>query len=79
MNYLFQKAIYYRTYRPTKQSALYNVDVAHELHYMAKKTALQTKESTFSGKDPMPVIAFLLTLKQPATLVKYMRGNHCGY
>lgn len=54
-----RKAADYHTYRLIKQLARYDDNVEHELHWMARKTAVQMKNGTISGKDHMSVIAFL--------------------
>lgn len=63
VNDLLWKALDCPTYSLIKRSAWYDEDVAHELHRMAKRTAAQMNDRTFSGRDPMSVIAFLQDLR----------------
>lgn len=60
---LFKKAVHYHKYHPIKKLVRYDEDVAHDLQRMAKKTAVQIKDKTFSEKDPMSVVAFLQNYK----------------
>lgn len=54
----FATAVNYPNYRYLNKVSLYDDDVEHELHRMAKKIAVQMKDRTFPGKDPSLVIAF---------------------
>lgn len=63
INDCFTAAVDYRSYHRLKKSSRYGNDLAHELHRMAKKVAVQMKDRTFSAKDPLSVVAFLQRFK----------------
>lgn len=50
-------------YRLIENLALYEDNVPNELYKMTKKTAVQSKDGTFSGKDQVSIIAFLQDFK----------------
>lgn len=62
-NECFAAAVDYRKYRRHKNFSCYDDDAANELHNMANKIAIRTEDQTFSGKDPMSVIAFFWEIK----------------
>lgn len=59
----FEAEIDYQNYRLLKKTFRYDDNVAHELYKMAKKIAVYLKDRTFSGKELISVIAFLLEFK----------------
>lgn len=63
MNELLSNAVKYCRYRLSKTSARYDDDVANELNKRTKKTTVQIKDRTFSGRDPVSIIAFLQNFK----------------
>lgn len=59
----FSNVLDYLTYRLIKKSAKYDDDIANELLRMTKKTFVQMKDQTLSGKHAMSIIAFPSDLK----------------
>lgn len=48
VNYSLAAAVDYQNYCLLKKSSCYEEDVTHDLHKMAKKIAVQMKDSIFS-------------------------------
>lgn len=63
MKELSADAVDYRNDKTIKKSAWYEDDVANELKRMMNNTAVQMNDRTFSGKDPVSIIAFLQNFK----------------
>lgn len=63
MNYLFTDAVNYRQCRLIKKLSRHEDDMAHKLSHSTKKAAVQMKDRTFGGRDPVTVIAFLQEFK----------------
>lgn len=53
----------YQNYRPFEKPSCNDKNVAKELHNMSKNLAVKMKDHTSSGRDAMPVIAFLQEYK----------------
>lgn len=49
---LFANSLDYRNYNLIRKSTCYEENVTNELNKLTKKTAVQTKDRTFSGTDP---------------------------
>lgn len=58
-----------------KRLFTYDDDVVHELHKIAKKIAMQMKNPTFSGKDPMSLIVFLQEYKSACGSYRISEGT----
>lgn len=74
VNDMFSAILGYRTYHLIKKSARYDADGANELHWMAKKTAIQMKDRMFSGKNSRSVIAFIQDFKYACDACKMYEG-----
>lgn len=78
-NELFANAVDYRNYLLIIMSARYEDVVANELNNMTKKTAVQMKNWTFNGKDPVSIAAFPQDFKAARNVYIIHKGRRCGY
>lgn len=58
---------------------MFNDDIAHKRHCLAKQTAVRLNDRRFSVKGPMLVTAFRRFLGQPATRAEYKTGQQYGW
>lgn len=68
-------AVDYRNYHPLKRSSQSGDDVAHKLHSMAKRIAVQLKDRTFSRKSTVSVIAVLQQSKSACNAYRIHEGT----
>lgn len=59
LNERFTKAVDYHTYRLLNRSHHYGSEVARRISRLRKRLEVQLKTHTFSGADPIAVLAFL--------------------